>query len=274
MRALLIAVALATSPAAARPLTASEQVQLDANLARGDQLYAYDQAAWHITDAALKVFPKDAASFVRGYVVTPDTGGLRTTFYGGESGRYFRVYSAIWTGRRVASPQSFERAARVPVTAEEARLIEAKRIALGSGADEVFLCSKSAPNSAVIPGRTSADPISVYVLTSTTAAGVVHLGGHARIDVKDGKVVGRRNFTRGCISYDAKSARVPAGAKPEMFVLTHSLDPVPTEIHAFSLHYLPVSLGVATTSTGLLFMMSLDKGRSIARATAADPPNS
>ena len=89
--ALLVAIA---APGASQP---SAEAQAAANMARGDLLYAYDQSAWHVTDAALKAIPKESMPLLRGYIVTPANGGFRTTFYGGEAGSHFRIYTAIWS---------------------------------------------------------------------------------------------------------------------------------------------------------------------------------
>lgn len=243
MREFIVALALIAAPVAGKPLTAAQQAQLEANLARGDLLYAYDQAAWHVTDAALKVLPKEAPERLRGYIVTPDPNGYRTTFYGGEKGRYFRGYTGVWTGEDVKDAQLYPLDGSVPVTAEEARLIDARTVALASATDDLFLCSKSPPNSAVIPGPSPNDPISVYVMTPQTENGIWPLGGHHRIDIKDGKIVGRRAFTRSCIDLGGSDSRDNVAL---VMSVTHSLDPVPTEIHAFTVHTSKTPVLVAT----------------------------
>ena len=267
MRWLLIAFAMAAAPVMAKPLTPQEQAQLEANMARGDLLYAYDQAAWHVTDAALKMLPKEAPVRLKGYIVTPDPSGYRTTFYGGDKGRYFRGYSGVWTGKDVKDAQLYPLDGTVPVTTEEARLIDARTVALASGSEDLFLCSKSPPNTAVIPGPGPNDPISVYVLSSSTEKGVLHLGGHSRIDVKDGKVVAQRKFTNGCVTFDSNEQH---GDGTAAFVITHVLDPVPTEIHYFSRRYMSVPLAVGTQNE-MLYWLDLKDGRVAARTIESKP---
>ncbi|MFL6855430.1 MAG: hypothetical protein ACJ8D3_08285 [Sphingomicrobium sp.] len=243
--------------------------QLTANMARGDLMYAYDQSAWHVTDAALGALPSDASAKLRGYVVTPDAAGYRTTLFGGEQGHYFRIYSAVWTGSDVRNAERFPLDGGASVTGEEARLIEARNVAMAD-AGELMLCSKSPANTVVIPGATADDPISVYVLTPQTRDGVYPLGGHNRRDVKDGKVVSSRAFTRGCIDFDAAAMMKGSakGAKPVGMIITHLLDPVPTEIHAFSAHaaHLPIFVGV---KSGAMFELGLKDGKATARQIAA-----
>lgn len=264
MRFILAGMMLAFAPAIAQTQTSPTQqtdAQLAANMARGDLLYAYDQAAWHVTDAALAAMPKDAKDRLKGFVVTPDAAGYRTTFFGGDATRPFRLYSAVWTGREVRDAQLYPVDGSVPVSGEEARLIGARTIALANPG-KLAVCTKAAPNVAVIPGSRPEDPISVYVLSSMTTMGEVPLGGHHRIDVKDGKVVARRQFAKSCIGYSTK--QMPKGAQPAAFVITHLLDPVPTEIHAFSLHYMPVPLAIGIPPSGM-YMLRLKDGRATAR---------
>lgn len=254
--ALLVAIA---APGAAQP---SVEAQAAANMARGDLLYAYDQSAWHVTDAALKAIPKTSMNLLRGYIVTPAEGGYRTTFYGGEPGSHFRVYTAIWSNRAIAQPELLPADKRVPVTADEERLIAAKSLALGSF-DQLQKCSSGKLNSAVVPGATPQDPVSVYILTPATRSNAIPMGGHQRIDVKDGAVVSKRKFTNSCIELERPQASKTQG-QPVAMVITHLLDPVPTEIHAIAVHStgLPMYVGM---SDGAMYSVQLDKGRAVAR---------
>lgn len=253
---LLVAIA---SPA---PAQQSVEAQVAANMARGDLLYAYDQSAWHVTDAALKAIPKESMPLLRGYVVTPAHDGYRTTFYGGEPGRHFRVYTAVWVNRSIARPEVFEPNQRVPVTTDEERLIGAKTLALGS-LGELQKCSNGKLNSAVVPGATPQDPVSVYILTPSTRPNAMPMGGHHRIDVKDGVVVSKRKFTNSCIELEKPRASKKQG-QPVAMVITHLLDPVPTEIHAFAVHSvgLPMYVGMPD---GSMYSVELDQGRAVAR---------
>jgi hypothetical protein len=57
-------------------------------------------------------------------------------------------------------------------------------------------------------------------------------GGHFRYDFSlDGKLLeAQRAFTRSCFNIDAPDEKK---GKPVAFMLTHLLDPTPTEIHVF-----------------------------------------
>lgn len=254
--ALLIAIA---APAAAQP---SVEAQAAANMARGDLLYAYDQSAWHVTDAALKVIPKASMNLLRGYIVTPAHDGYRTTFYGGEPGRHFRVYTAVWVNRSIARPELLAPDRRIPVTADEERLIAAKTFAL-SNLDQLQKCSTGKLNSAVIPGATPQDPVSVYILTPASRSNAIPMGGHHRIDVKDGAVISQRKFTNSCIELERA---LPSGkqGQPVAMMISHLLDPVPTEIHAFAVHSAGLPMYV-TMPGGALYSVQARNGRATAR---------
>lgn len=263
MRKWLLALLVAIAGAAtAQP---SPQAQAAANMARGDLLYAYDQSAWHVTDAALKAIPKDVIPLLRGYIVTPAPGGYRTTFYGGEPGNHFRVYTAIWSNRVIDQPELLAADRRVPVTADEERMIAAKTLALTS-LRELQKCSNGKLNSVVVPGATPQDPVSVYIMTPSTRPNAIPMGGHHRIDVKDGAVVSSRKFTNSCIELERPTASKAKGTPVAMFI-SHLLDPVPTEIHAFAVQTVGLPMYVATPD-GTIFSVQLDKGRAIARKTS------
>lgn len=261
----LALLAVVTGPASAQPADQlSLEAQAAANMKRGDLLYAYDQSAWHVTDVALKAIPKASMNLLRGYVVTPAEDGYRTTFYGGEPGSHFRVYTAIWSNQSIAQPELIASDKRIPVTADEERLIAAKTLALGS-LDQLQKCSDGKLNSAVVPGATPQDPVSVYILTPATRSNAMPMGGHQRIDVRDGAVVSKRKFTNSCIELERPAASRKQG-QPVAMMITHLLDPVPTEIHAFAVHSVGLPMYVATPD-GTLYSVQLDQGRAVARKT-------
>lgn len=251
--------ALGAAPSAAQP---SAEAQAAANMARGDLLYAYDQSAWHVTDAALKAIPKASMPLLRGYIVTPAEGGYRTTFYGGEPGSHFRIYTAIWSNRSVIQSGLLVADKRVPVTVDEERLIAAKTFAL-SNLDQMQKCTNDRLNSAVLPGATPQDPVSVYILTPASKANAVPMGGHYRIDVKDGAVVSKRKFTNSCIELERPRASKSKG-QPVAMMISHLLDPVPTEIHAFAVHSAGLPMYVSMPD-GTLYSVQLNQGRAVAR---------
>lgn len=244
----------ADAPKTLRP---DEQVQLQHNLALGTLLYEYDQSAWHVTDAALAAMPNAIKSQSRGYVTTPARNGFRTTFYGLDGTKYYPIYSAVWTGSKIEDERRF--AGNDNLSAEELRLIEDRRVAL-AGAGELVMCSKARPNIIVVPDGSDPALTHVYVLTPQTSNGHFPAGGHHRIDVSGGKVVATRDFTKHCVDLE-----VPGGdKKPVGLIVTHLLDPVPTEIHVFTVFAtrLPLFVGVPD---GRLYGVEVRDGKAEAR---------
>ena len=245
------------SVATAKPLSPELKAQMAANLARGDLLYEYDQAAWHTTDAMMAAVPEALKKLLRGFVITPDGDNFRATYYGEDTNREFVVYAASWDGKQIVRPFLPTAEPRPTVSADEHRLIAARSVALDMKViDKLVFCGKGTPNVAVIPGAKVSDPISVYVMTAQTETGIWPLGGHHRIDVKDGKIISQRAFTKACVNLgSANKDEVPLS-----MAISHFLDPVPTEIHAFTVHTSGVPLVVATVD-GSQFALAREGGK-------------
>lgn len=258
---LLAALSLAgASAASAKPLTPELKARMATNLARGDQLYGYDQTAWHTTDAMMVAVSDDLKKLLRGYVISPDGDNLRATYYGGEDGREYIVYAATWDGTRIVRPVLYANDQRPSVSLEERRLIAARQLALGAGViDKLGFCSDATPNVTVIPGATAADPISIYLMTPQKEHGIWPFGGHNRVDVKDGRIVSQRAFTKSCISLGGGAKK---DEKPVMMSISHLLDPVPTEIYAFTVHTSGIAVQVITDDSA--FVLSRKDGRIVA----------
>lgn len=232
LSAALLSAAAIGGPAAARPLPAAAAHSPDAALAeaqrRGDLIHAYDQAAWHTTDNLKRDIADLQSSGIRGWIVTKTPNGYRTTYYGHAPEGPYRVYSAVWTGEggavtdRVVAGTAEERL----LTAEERRLATAHDAVTPKG---LALCNGRSFNIVVLPGGNPDEPDSVYYLSPQTDADVYPFGGHYRVDVKDGKEVSRRAFSKACMNLPR-----PAGRDaPKAMVLSHLLDKTPTEIHVF-----------------------------------------
>jgi hypothetical protein len=85
------------------------------------------------------------------------------------------------------------------------------------------------------------------VLTSTDVAGIYPAGGHYRFDFDTtGKLVSERRFMNTCFDLDYRARK--DGNRLEAMVLTHLLDPQPTEIHAFVSRNIPIPLLIITVS--------------------------
>jgi hypothetical protein len=79
------------------------------------------------------------------------------------------------------------------------------------------------------------------------------LGGRYRFEVgADGKVASSRRFLNSC--FDLQACPPPqAASQPVGLLVSHLLDPQPTEIHAFASRYFPLAVFVGTMPSKLVW---------------------
>ena len=232
MRTLALAFSLATiaCPAAAQHTIPS--TDLATVSARGTAIYDYDQAAWHTTDTMVaRHLPDAVMRAIRGWVVEPRGDVLRVTYFGLADGTPYAIYVADYGNGAVSHE-------RVPEAGGDRALsplglrLAAARVAATTAGESLLKCSDRAFNTVVLPP----DPggiIPVYLLTPQTVNDHYPMGGHHEIDIAaDGGIVAQRDFTRSCLTVGETDA--PAGGKPVAILVTHLLDPHPTEIHVFT----------------------------------------
>lgn len=219
---------------------------------RGRDLYRYDQAAWHATDRLLEEFDPRTESFMRGYIVLPrDDERLDAVFFGEIEGQLVEVARYTVAGSEVVGGGLLPERERPALSEVAVRMSNARQAAFEElRAREFGLCANSAPNTVVLPPAEDGT-ITVYVLTPPTQNGSYPMGGHYRVQVgADGKVRDSRRFMNTCFmaAYDDPELwPAQSQGRPEALVLTHLLDPQPTEIHVFASFYVPVMLMIATT---------------------------
>ncbi|MEP7223253.1 MAG: hypothetical protein ABI673_11380 [Novosphingobium sp.] len=240
-----------TTPAIAAP-TPAELAGASVAEKTGAEMYAYDQAAWHATDRVLDDAKAKGLSQEQlrdmgwqGYIIEPEADGkLVATFYGVKSASSFAIARYVVSGNSVVNGGFVETPGEKPLSPLALRMIAARNKAIKAIADAKYgLCSGSPANSLVLPPR-SDGTLPVYILTSTEDWNIYPAGGHFRFDFdKDGNLVSQRRFMNSCFPIDL---RPKDGIRPELMVLTHSLDGQPTEIHAFVSLNIPISLVVIT----------------------------
>jgi len=222
-------------------------------------LYIYDQAAWHGADDIRAHFPSLLNEAV-GYVVTGDESHAELVFFDGPKSR--AVYrAAVANGRILKSgPASPD---RVELTQLERRMIDAKDKALAAFKEaNVGVCAEAIPNLAALPPDTPGGPIIVYLMTPQINPNTFPLGGHYSVEVhSDGSTGQVRRFTNSCV--DMPRNQRPEG-EPAPFVITHLLDPTPTEIHVFTSLASNVPLVVLTHPRGRMWVVDGNSVRSVA----------
>ena len=262
-RLLLIAAAVLATPAMADP-TAQQLAAAKEAEARGAEIYAYDQAAWHSTDQfridlkkAKLTLEQVSEQGVRGYVVEPaEKGLLLVTYYAQKDGRtwaFARYWMAGSSVRRGGLVKPGEDAALSPLAL---KLVEMRGKGIAAaGEHKAFTCGKGRPNTVVLPPRADGT-YPVYVMSGATQAGRFPAGGHSRFDFDaNGKLIAHRAFTKGCIDVvTATPGKTAVG-----YGVSHSLDPQPTEVHVFVSYNVPIKLFVIIEPGNELW--EIDRGK-------------
>lgn len=231
MRILFAAALSVSAPVAAQPADsiASLLPAVRTAIDRGALLYLYDAAAWRGTDDLRDHFAQ-LMPLVGGYVVSGEQAAVELTFY--DKAKSKAVYRAKFSDGKLVSSGP-PAADRIALTLDEQRLVAARVTAMKAfAAAKVGMCSKSTPNVALLPPKSPADPVRVYLMTPRTSMKSLPLGGHFQVDVSaDGKPGAVRAYTKSCLEMPLTR---DATGKPNALVVSHLLDPTPTEIHVFS----------------------------------------
>lgn len=243
-------------------ISATEEAQLQRALNRGQLIYAYDQAAWHGTDDLVVKLP-DYARKVGGWVVDGPAEAPHLVFFSRDEANPRAVYVADFKDNKIVSSKVLGPGDDARMTLTQLEMIDARRRVLaklpGSG---ITQCSRSHYNTVVLPPETPGGPDLVYVLTPQTSTSSVPMGGHYLFEVGADHVVGPpRAFTKSCIDL----AKTGGAGRPAALVISHLLDPVPTEIHVFSMFAAGLPIYVATTQNNLVWAVESERGRARAR---------
>ncbi|HYG27384.1 MAG TPA: hypothetical protein VD906_10795 [Caulobacteraceae bacterium] len=226
--ALAAAALIAPLAALAADAPTDRAAQTSAAAERGELIYRLDQAAWVATDALLKDIADPQARGVAGWIVTEEADGLRVIFYS-DSDVPAAVYTAQVRDGKVVSARLVEAGEDARLSESEVRMVRARQAA---SRQKVTPCTAAAMNTVVIPPSADEERVEVYLMSSQVKAKEYPFGGHYLYAIApDGEVVSRRPFTKGCLNL---STVAPDGKGTVAgMVLTHYLDPHPTEIHVF-----------------------------------------
>lgn len=212
--------------------SAVERVAIAETEARGQKIYAYDQAAWHSTDEMQRVVPP--ANYPRsdgGWVVEPHGDLLRVTYYSADSGTPQAFFWADMRGAEVVDRHVFKGSEERALSARALRMIQARKAAIQALPKDAIRCTEGRPNNVVLAPISEQSPVIVYFLTAQIVTGEFPFGGHYRVEVgPDGAVLSTRGFTNGCLNV---STAARPGNQSVASIVTHFLDPIPTEIHVW-----------------------------------------
>ncbi|WP_421569430.1 hypothetical protein [Stenotrophomonas sp. PD6] len=213
-----------TAPAPPPPLSAADTAAALSRAERlGQAIFLHDLAAERATDAIAaqhRAFRKDKR--VRGWITEEHDGRFRVSYIDATPAVLYRAEMTP-DGTLIGKVEVLAEPA--PLSAYEAGAAAARALAMTT---QVMQCAKNY-NSVVLPEGD--DRWAVYLLPGTTLPNVVPLGGSHRVDIADGKITASRGFTRSCIQLD----RAPPAQRTELvgMMVTHLLDPTPTEVHVY-----------------------------------------
>jgi hypothetical protein len=194
-------------------------------IAMGRAIYEQDRAAWRATDALVAAISPEDLAKVRGWVVEPSGQDQRVRFLKATDDGVEAGWDIIVTGDRAGK---VEPATDPALTESESAQFAARQTAAANPGP--LRCSATA-NSVVLKDPDS-DGWLVWILTSTTDAGIVPVGGHYRYRISaDGKTVLHRDqLSNGCLNMPKQQG--PNG-QPAAMVVSQIVSAGPVETHVF-----------------------------------------
>lgn len=190
----------------------------------GALLYHHDRAAAAATDALLKVRGFKRNKSLEGWVTEARGDSIAVTFFGrskdGENAAFYRVLVGA-DGTLMEKPSALKNPE--PLSEFEADAAQARALALKSS----FQPCAEKYNSVVLPVGDSREDWVIYLLPGTTNHRTVPIGGSYRINanIKNGEA-SVRPYTKTCVQLENDPRAVA-------LMMTHLLDPQPTDIHVF-----------------------------------------
>ena len=220
--------------AAAEELSIPAELQpaLSQVVEAGVLLHRLDVAGARATDemAAHKFLKRDKR--VRGWLTAaPATAGepIQVTFVGEVAGTPLALYRVRVPDAGKAAIERLDTPA--PLAEGEAAQWRARQLALQALVSRQDTCAERYNPVVFARATPDGERIQVYLLAATTEPRTVVAGGHFRYEYSaDGRTeLSQRPFTRACMTLVADKG----SGTPVSLMLTHLLDPTPTEIHVF-----------------------------------------
>jgi hypothetical protein len=192
---------------------------------------------------------------IKDWIVLNAEQGAKVIYYAKDDQGLYAVYSAIWTGAKIIDGRVFTLNEREALSPEEVRIAT---IFQSMPKDGIWTCSNQNANIVTLPRETLEGSDSIYILTPQSALGVYPAGGHNRVDMKDGSFVSKRPFSKGCLDLGGTGK---GKGDAVAFMVTHMLDPTPTEMHVFTALAANKPIFVATTPNGRTWEVNPNGGK-------------
>lgn len=248
------------------PIPAELQPAVAAAEQTGRLLQRLDRAAWIATDEFMgDSQARKLRKSTRGWITEPTDTGTRVSFFDANDPPN-KVYAVDVESSGVIG------AAGAAVDASFAdgqlSLIRARQAAM----QQAFLTCSRDYNSVVYR---DGDAIRVYLMPGTTKQGVFPAGGHHLFvyDAAGRTLLSQRDFTKGCIDLQGAppSGALEKGDRLVGMMVTHLLDPQPTEIHVFISLNTDSPLYVGTTENRYLWKVSRGRISLVSDGKERDP---
>lgn len=227
-----IAAAFAALALFAAPVAAQEAVPqietwpIEKIVAMGQEIQNQDVAAWVATDVLLAHLAGGDPGTLAGWIVVPDRDAYLVRFIQ-QDGEALSAGFDMRVVNGVSGPAVDVRGQTLSES-EKARFRARQTAAANIGP---LRCSRNM--NSVVAKDPDGDGWLVWLLTSTTQAGIIPVGGHYRYRVsEDGRTVVRRDqLSTGCLNMDRNEAG-PQGQVSALTVTTLVSDR-PNETHVF-----------------------------------------
>jgi hypothetical protein len=229
--------------APAKPVPEALRPAVSEAEAWGTRIYLHDRAAWLATDAMFESRRGEALKPRLGGWVTEDTtDGVRVIFVS-KGATPVRLYEQEMRRDERLGKGVFE--SPEPLTAEHLAQIRARATA---GATDFEPACAQRYNAVTLR---DGDGWRVYLMPGFSQQGVIPYGGYhlVKVTATGTEVVAQRAFSRGCLDIDDGSKDEGRG-RPVFSMVTHVLDPTPTEVHVFTSFHMRVPTMVMTSGAG------------------------
>jgi hypothetical protein len=219
---------------------------------RGGLIYRLDRAAWLATDAFRPVWRDQPGVALRGWVVEETGQNRLVTFYAQTTAGPIAIGRYGERNGRIITRASRLTGADAALSDAQRRLVDVRERAIAFGRSAEWAqqgirpCTAASFNSVIIPTSNPDGDYEIYFMTAWVDRATYPMGGHFRVLARqDGTVRFDRAFTSSCLNLPTSQA----GMQTAALVLTHVLDPQPTEIHVFAAQTLrlPVYVGIGNT---------------------------
>lgn len=232
---------------AGKPVPAELQAAVTRAEFLGRELYLHDRAAWLATDA-MRADKRMTALMDRlgGWITEPSALGVRVVFHSRDDTPVSLYEIDVDESERLSDAVV---GASTPLTDAQRAQVRARTLAQA----QTFGHCGDDYNTAALA---SLDGFRVYRMPVFSRQDVYPLGGYQlyEIDATGEKILSTRRFTNGCIDLDERRKLDKADGRPSepvMSLVSHLLDPQPTEIHVFASLYARQPMRVVTTTNGL-----------------------